>query len=87
MKIITIEEHLGGVPVSAHLNKYIAKHAPYTMLAHGKDLPYSPDERLYDLDGYRISDMDKTVLRCGFFLHLFRPSFCPGLHPRMPCLK
>lgn len=60
MKIITIEEHLGGVPVSAHLNKYIAKHAPYTTLAHGKDLPYSPDERLWDLDGYRISDMDKN---------------------------
>lgn len=60
MKIITIEEHLAGAPINAHLAKYSFKDAPYTVLAHRKGRPYEADPELFgDMDKRRIEDMDK----------------------------
>lgn len=60
MKIITIEEHLAGAPITVHLSKYSVKDAPYTAMAHGKGRPYDADSELFgDLDKRRIEDMDK----------------------------
>ena len=59
-KIITIEEHLAGAPINAHLAKYAALDAPYTAAAHGKGRPYDADPELFaDLDHRRIADMDQ----------------------------
>lgn len=60
MKIITIEEHLAGAPINAHLAKYIAEDAPYTGMAHRAGRPYDADPELFgDLEQCRIADMDK----------------------------
>lgn len=60
MKIITIEEHLAGAPINAHLAKYSFKDAPYTAFAHRKGRPYEADPELFgDMDKRRIEDMDK----------------------------
>lgn len=59
MKIITIEEHLAGVPINDYLAKYSAQDAPYTPMAHKKGRPYEADPELFgDLDKRRIEDMD-----------------------------
>lgn len=60
MKIITIEEHLAGVPINRYLAKYAGEDAPYTAMAHVKGRPYEADPELFgDLDKCRIEDMDK----------------------------
>lgn len=60
MKIITIEEHLAGVPINHYLAKYAAEDAPYTAMAHRKGRPYDADSELFgDLDKCRIDDMNK----------------------------
>lgn len=60
MKIITIEEHLAGVPINQYLAKYAGEDAPYTAMAHVKGRPYEADPELFgDLDKCRIEDMDK----------------------------
>lgn len=61
MRIITIEEHLGGVPISREVAKYIMKDADYLEMAHKPGRPYEADEELYeDLEKRRIEDMDKN---------------------------
>lgn len=70
MKIITIEEHLGGVPISQAIAKYAMQDADYFGVAHGPGRPYDADPELYgDLDKRRIADMDANgidiqVLSC-----------------------
>lgn len=70
MKIITIEEHLGGAPINQAIAKYAAEDASYFGTAHGKGRPYDADPELFgDLDKRRIEDMDANgidiqVLSC-----------------------
>ncbi len=85
MKIITVEEHLAGVPINRYLEKYIAEDAPYTSAAHGKGRPYDADPELFgDLDKRRIEDMDRhgitmQVLSCPVKSQLLPPDEAPSV--------
>ncbi len=84
-KIITIEEHLAGAPINAHLAKYAAVDAPYTAAAHGKGRPYDADPELFgDLDKRRIADMDEhgiamQILSCPAKSQLLPGSEAPAI--------
>ena len=84
-KIITIEEHLAGAPINAHLAKYGAVDAPYTAAAHGKGRPYDADPELFgDLDKRRIADMDEhgiamQILSCPAKSQLLPASEAPAI--------
>ena len=78
MRIITIEEHLAGAPINAHLAKYAAVDAPYTAAAHGKGRPYDADPQLFaDMDKRRIEDMDQH----GIDMQILS---CPGKSQLLP---
>lgn len=85
MKIITIEEHLGGAPINKYLAKYTAKDAPYTPMAHQPGRPYAADADLFDdLDKCRIEDMDqygitKQVLSCPSKSQLLPAAEAPSI--------
>lgn len=84
MRIITIEEHLAGVPMGRVLGKYSADDAPYSAFAHGENRPYSADwETFGDMDKRRIEDMDKNgismqILSCPSKSQLIPPSEAPS---------
>lgn len=85
MKIITIEEHLTGVPIYMYLEKYTDKDAPYTAMAHKKGRPYEADPVLFaDLDKRRIDDMNQygismQILSCPAKSQLLPALDAPGI--------
>ena len=67
MKIITIEEHISGVPINRYLGKYLPEAPSFMAYASVKGRPYQPDMELYcDMDKCRIADMDKHGITIKF---------------------
>lgn len=78
MKIITIEEHLAGVPLARHLEKYLAP-APYMQYSRIKGRPYDFDPELYaDLDRRRIADMDQYGITMQILSCPLQSQFLPA---------
>ena len=85
MKIITVEEHLAGVPINRYMEKYGAGDAPYRPLAQRKDRPLAVDPVLFtDLDKARIEDMDRhgitmQILSCPVKSQLLPAEEAPAI--------
>lgn len=79
MKIITIEEHLGGVPVSQAVARYAKKDADYFGMAHIPGRPYEAETELYeDLDKRRIEDMDANGITMQILSCPVKSQLIPG---------
>ena len=82
-RIITIEEHLAGVPIGRVLGKYSADDAPYSAMARCENRPYSADwDTFGDMDNLRLRDMDKNgismqILSCPVKSQLIPPNEAP----------
>lgn len=84
MKIITIEEHIGAAPIEKYLAKYTAEDAPYMVYAHKKGRPYAAAPEMFDLEEYRIKDMDKNgitmqILSCPVKSQLLPEAEAPSI--------
>lgn len=85
MKIITIEEHIAGVPINRYLGKYLPEAPSFMAYASVKGRPYQPDMELYcDMDKCRIADMDKhgitmQILSCPVQAQYLPPSEAPAI--------
>ena len=83
-RIITIEEHLAGVPIGRVLGNYAADDAPYSALAHKDNRPYCADWDIFgDMDNLRLQDMDKNgismqILSCPAKSQLIPPIEAPS---------
>ena len=58
MKIITIEEHVSGLPLAGAVQKYDSADAPYSTYAPGPGLPYVPQADIFSVGEQRVADMD-----------------------------
>ena len=79
MRIITIEEHIPGAPLSGAAAKYADAAAPYYGCAAGPGLPYNPDPVIFgDVGAQRIADMDKY----GIDMQILSVATQSGLLPK-----